>query len=119
MVKKISFIIFLFFLVNANALSIKLNSTKENKANIFILHITNQEPFNCKKKILNINQNEYICTVKGKNEVKILPKKTKSMDLYITNQKNFTLLTIKPKMKLKIFKLNIPLFQKKSLIPTT
>ena len=106
--------IFLLFInVESKALSIKLNSTKENRAFIYILHITDTHPFACTKKRLSIKQDEYICKIKGKNEVKISPKKTKALELYIKNQEKTTLIIIKPKENIKVFKLNTPLYKSK------
>ena len=113
--KPIFLIFFLFFSINISALTIKLNSTKENKAFIYILHIMDRNSFSCKKKVINIKKYEYICKIKGKNEVKITPKKSKALELYITNKDNFTFITIKPKEKVKIFKINKSLYKRKTI----
>ena len=85
-VKKIvlSFVI----LINLNALTLKLNSTKENNSYYYILHIINNIPFQCKKKILDIKHYNFICTVTGKTKINISPKKTKYVDIFIDNKKN-------------------------------
>lgn len=103
----------LFFSVYSSALTIKLNSTKENRSFIYILHITDKKPFSCKKKSISIDRNEYICKVKGKNEVDISPKKTKFLELYVKNQNKFTLIVIKPKENVKVFTSNTPLYKRK------
>ena len=108
-------IFLLFFSINLNALTIKLNVTKENKIFIHILHITNDTPFTCKKKIVNIKQNEYICKINGKNDIQISPKKNKALELYLTNKDKITLIKIKPKEKVKIFKFNKPLYKRKTI----
>ncbi len=116
MKKRIFLSIFLlFFSEYSSALTIKLNSTKENKSFIYILHITDKEPFNCKKKSISIDQNEYICKIKGKNEVDISPKKTKSLELYVKNQNKFTLIMIKPKENVKVYSINTPLYKRKTI----
>jgi len=112
-VKSIFLILFLFLSLKSYALTIKLNGTKENKSFIYILHITDKKPFTCKKKSISINQDEYLCKIKGRNEVKISPKKIKSLELYVKNQNNFTLIVIKPKENVKIFTLNTPLYKRK------
>ncbi len=106
-------IFLIFFSTESKALSIKLNSTKENKVFIYILHIADTQPFSCIKKILTIKQNEYICKIKGKNEIKISPKNTKPLELYINNKKNFTYITIKPKENVRVFNANTPLYKSK------
>ena len=105
-------IFLLFFSVYSSALTIKLNSTKENKSFIYILHITDEKPFSCKKKSISIDQDEYICKIKGKSEVNITPKKTKSLDLYIKYQNNFTLIVIKFKESVKVLNANTPLYKR-------
>ena len=114
--KHIFLIFFLFFNISIKALTIKLNTTKENKAFIYILHIIDTYAFTCKTKVINIKQNEYICKIKGKNEVNIAPKKSKALELYVTNQDKFTFITIKPKEKVKIFNTNKPLYKRKTII---
>ncbi len=113
--KLISLIFLLFFSINISALTIKLNSTKENGIFNYILHIIDTNPFTCRKKAINIEQNEYICKIKGKNEVKITPKKSKALELYITNKDKFTFISIKPKEKVKIFKINKPLYKRETI----
>jgi tetratricopeptide (TPR) repeat protein len=102
-------------LINLNALTLKLNSTKENKRYYYILHIINNTPFECKKKILDITRYEYNCNIKGKSEVEISPKKTKFVDIYVTADKNSTLITLKPRYKTKVYRLNKPLYRKKTV----
>lgn len=102
-------------LINLNALTLKLNSTKEDKRYYYILHITNDTPFKCEKKVLDINHYEYGCDIEGKNEVRISPKKTKFVDIYVTNEKNSTLITLKPRYKTKVYLINKPLYKERVL----
>ena len=108
-------IFLLFFVSQSGALTIKLNSTKENKYFIYVLHITHTKPFTCNKRSISINQDEYICKIEGKIDIDIEPKRAKSLEFYIKKQGNFTLLVIKPKQSVKVFNINTPLYKKRSI----
>jgi len=110
-VKKIvlSFVI----LINLNALTLKLNSTKENNSYYYILHIINNMPFQCKKKILDIKHYNFICTITGKTKINISPKKTKYVDIFIDNKKKSIRITLKPKYKTRVYRVDKPLYKEK------
>ncbi len=113
--KKLFFILFFSTLHSLFALTIVLNSTKENKKDYAILHIFDKTPFACKKKIINIKKNSYICTINGSSDIKIMPKKTKFIDIYITKKSNSTIVTLIPVYNIKIFKISTPLYESKQI----
>ncbi len=97
------------------ALTIVLNSAKEKKENYAILHIFSKTAFKCTKKVINIKQNNYICTIDGSSRIDIKPKRTKFIDIFITKKSNKTKITLVPKYNIKIFKTSPPLYQTKQI----
>jgi len=80
-----------------------LNSTKENKKDYAILHIYDTTPFACKKKIINIKKNSYICTINGIFKTSIPLYETKQIRKYIyKNAKHWIFLLYKGDSFLKI-----------------
>ncbi len=110
--------IILLFILSANFLfsfDVILNSTREKNINYAILHIFNNSPFSCKKKIINIKQYEYICSIDIQNNLKIKPKKTKFAIIAIKNKKDKTDIIIYPTYKVKVYKTSNPLYLTKKI----
>ncbi len=102
------------FAINVFSLTIKLNSTKENKVRYAILHIVNDTPFMCKKRVIDIAHYEFICKIAGNsNSLKISPKKTKFVDIFLNNKKNYIQIILKPKYQTRYYLVDKPLYQEK------
>ncbi len=105
--------ILLLFILSANFLfsfDVVLNSTREKNIDYGILHIFNNSPFSCKKKIINIKHYKYICSINTQNDLKIKSKKTKFAIISIKNKKNKTDIIISPIYKVRVYKTSKPLY---------
>jgi len=109
--KKIALFLLFVCYTSLFSLTLVLNSAKENKEDYFILHIFDQKEFLCKKEVLSITQERYVCNFDLKNDLKLEPKRTKLVDISFQNDKNGTKITITPKYKIKVFKTSMPLYE--------
>ncbi len=107
--KKIVSFILLISCSSLFSFTIVLNSAKEKREDYSILHIFDGRKFPCKKEIISITKERYICTIGYASEVNIKPKKTKLVNISFVKDKNNTKIIIEPKYKVKVAKISSPL----------